>query len=361
MRILFALIVILHGLIHFLGFAKAFNYGRFKSLKEPISRPAGLIWLLATFLFLISGILCLFRGPAWWMWALPAMVLSQVVIFLAWKDARFGTIANVIVLAGVILGYASWDFRTMVKKELAAFLPVTSSSQNLLTEDALVSLPPVVQTWIRRAGAVGKPIPQTVHLKQTGQMRTTPGGNWMPVEAEQWFTPMRPGFFWAADVRAAPGFYLVGRDRYSEGKGHMLIKMLSLFPVADAKGPETDQGSMLRYLAETVWFPSGALHESIQWEQLDSSSAKATMNWGGITASGIFRFDAKGDPLSFEAKRYYDREEGATLEDWFIRIEPNGIREFGGIRIPSRSAVSWKLKEGDFNWFNLEITELEYK
>ncbi|MBK6904064.1 MAG: hypothetical protein IPH04_15020 [Saprospirales bacterium] len=84
------------------------------------------------------------------------------------------------------------------------------------------------------------------------------------------------------------------------------------------------------------------------------------MTLGGISASGIFRFDANGDPLSFEAKRYYDRKEGATLEDWFVQVDPEGYREFEGIRIPAKSTVSWKLKEGDFSWFRVEVTEVEY-
>jgi hypothetical protein len=117
---------------------------------------------------------------------------------------------------------------------------------------------------------------------------------------------------------------------------------------------------MLRYLAEIVWFPSAALNDYLQWEQVDSTTVKATITHGGITASGLFKFDANGDVVSFEAKRYYSRKSGATLEDWFIQIEPDGYKEFEGVRIPARSAVTWKLKEGDFTWYKLEITDIHY-
>ncbi|GAA4941166.1 hypothetical protein GCM10023314_12670 [Algibacter agarivorans] len=33
---------------------------------------------------------------------------------------------------------------------------------------------------------------------------------------------------------------------------------------------------------------------------------------------------------------------------------------FNGYKIPYKYEVSWQLKEGDFNWLNLEITDLEY-
>ncbi|MDP4227768.1 MAG: hypothetical protein Q8910_15505 [Bacteroidota bacterium] len=64
--------------------------------------------------------------------------------------------------------------------------------------------------------------------------------------------------------------------------------------------------------------------------------------------------------VSFEAKRYYDRKGGATLEDWFIQIEKNAYREFEGVRIPARSTVTWKLKEGDFTWFKVDIRDIKY-
>jgi len=72
---------------------------------------------------------------------------------------------------------------------------------------------------------------------------------------------------------------------------------------------------MVRYLAEIVWFPSAALNDYIHWEQIDSTTAKATMTYVRITSSGLFKFDMDVNAISFEAKRYYDRKGGATLED----------------------------------------------
>ncbi len=88
---------------------------------------------------------------------------------------------------------------------------------------------------------------------------------------------------------------------------------------------------------------------------MDATRAVATMRYGGISASGVFTFNAAGDVVSFSAKRYYDRKAGPTLEDWLVAVDPEGYRAFDGIRIPARSTVTWKLKEGDFTWFKLCI------
>jgi len=97
-----------------------------------------------------------------------------------------------------------------------------------------------------------------------------------------------------------------------------------------------------------------------QMEEIDSTSAKATMTYENITASGIFHFNSKGDIVSFEAKRYYDNEKDTTLENWFIEGDANGYKEFEGIRILSKGKVTWKLKSGDFAWLKLEIIDLTY-
>jgi hypothetical protein len=69
-------------------------------------------------------------------------------------------------------------------------------------------------------------------------MRATAGGKRMPFEAEQYFTTQKPGFIWFAEVKAAPGIHFTGKDKYEDGKGHLLIKLLLLFSVAGAKGKE---------------------------------------------------------------------------------------------------------------------------
>lgn len=359
-RILFGLLVLAHGLVHLMGFVKAYGLAEIVQLTQAISRPAGLFWLAASVLFLAVGVLALAGAGWWWMVSVPALVLSQVLVVMWWGDARFGTVANVIVLAGAVLGYGSWSFRTMAAGEVASLLGQASAPAAAVNQADLAALPPPVQSWLRQAGVAGREAIRTVYLEQTGTMRTEPEGKWMEVEARQWFATRPPGFVWLADVVALPGIHLAGRDKYLDGKGHMRIELLSLVPVADSGGESIDQGAMLRYLAESVWFPTAALEDDLRWEPVDERSARATMTHGGLTASGVFRFDPEGRVVSFSARRYYDRKEGPTLEDWLIELDPNAWREFGGVRVPTRAQVTWRLDAGDFTWYKLGISSIRY-
>ncbi|MCP1385317.1 DUF6544 family protein [Runella salmonicolor] len=358
MRYFFAFILLVHGLIHLMGFVKAFKLAEISQLTQVVSKPSGVFWLMAAVLFALTTTLLILQKQTWWMAAAPAVILSQALIFTNWQEAKFGTIANVIILAGVVLGYADWGFNRMVKRELKEFRSTTLPAPQPVLPERVKMLPPVVQKWLHRSKVVGKEEVQVVNLKQKGEMKTKPDGNWIPFEAEQYNSVIQPGFIWQTRIQMMPLVTILGRDKYENGRGNMLIKVLGLFALADSKGPSTDQGTLLRNLGEICWFPSAALRDYIQWEQLDSLSAKATMTYGQVTASGVFRFNPDGDLVSFEAKRYYDRKEGATLEDWLVTI--TGYKEFYGVRIGYQSEVTWKLKTGDYTWLKLEVTDIRY-
>ncbi len=362
LRFLFAAVLLLHGLVHLMGFVKAFKYAEISQLTLPISRATGVVWLLTAVLFLGATVLFLVKNDVWWMVAILAVVMSQVLIFMAWQDAKFGTLANMLVAVGILLAWGSWRFNGMVDRELQTFFSEkTPASEVVLTAADLATLPPIVQQWLERANCLGKPVPQAFKLQQQGAMRTSPDGKWMPFEARQITRTGQPGFIWTVQVEAAPFVQLVGRDKYQDGKGYMLIKLLSLVPVADAQGPETDQGALLRYLGELVWCPAAVVADYIHWEAIADRSARATMRYGGVEASGVFTFSPEGDPLRFEAMRYYDRKGGATLEKWQVDIDPKSFREFEDVRIPARSTVSWALETGTFDWLKLEIQSLTFQ
>ncbi|MCU7491946.1 MAG: hypothetical protein HF310_10650 [Ignavibacteria bacterium] len=368
LKFIFSFIVFMHGFIHLLGFLKEWKISEVKELTgktlfpmtAAMAKAAGLLWLLTCILFAAAAISYLMKQGWWWIPASVALIVSQALIITYWHDAKFGTIANVIILVMCVIGYGDWSFSRMVNSELPSFVSQSPVKSEVIKDSDISGLPPAVQKWLRRSNVIGKDMVKTVRLKQTGQMRTSPEGSWWAFKAEQYFTVDRPAFLWKVDVKANPFLYMTGRDMYHNGRGQMMIKVMSLVPVVDVKGKDIDQGAMLRFLAEGTWFPAFALSSYLRWEEVDSLSARATMTYGGIEASGVYRFNSDGDLVSFEAMRYYFRKEGSTLEKWYIEIDKDGYKEFGGMRIPAKSSVTWKLKDGDYKWLNVEVTEMGF-
>lgn len=356
----FAAIILIHGLIHCMGFAKAFGYGNITQLSKGISKPSGLFWLLAALLFTAAVVLFFMKKESWPMIAIIAAVISQILIITVWKDAKFGTIANIMVLLVAIPGFAHIRFTKMAAFESKTILArIPNSNTEIVTKEMLANLPPVVQKWLTHSGVIGKEKITTVRLKQTGEMKTKPGGNWMPFTATQYFTVNEPAFVWTTDVQMMPLVTLTGRDKFEKGHGEMAIKLLSLYKVVYGHdNVKINSATMLRYLAETSWFPTAALSEYIQWEAIDSLSAKATLTDNGLKVSGIFTFNQQGDMAGFTADRYYGTADNATQEKWTVETEE--WKDFSGIRIPCKSKVIWKLEAGDFNWAKMEVTDLEF-
>ena len=359
MRILFALFVVAHGLIHMMGYTRAFGIANIQQLTKEISRPAGIFWLLCVLLFISAAILFLLKKEWWLFLAIPAIMVSQVLIIMSWQDAKFGTIPNFLILLVSVTVLAEKRFNNIVNCEINTLLEQPVARKELITDDRLNNLPTVVQTWLRKSGVIGKPVIQFVRLKQMGEMRTKQKSKWMKFSARQYFTVVKPQFVWQASVHVLPMVTLNGRDKFMNGEGHLLIKLLSLFTVAKSGNDEKmNSATMIRYLAEISWFPSAALSQFIRWEPVDSFSAKAIMDFQGIRAAGVFHFNPAGDFVQFTADRYMGNGKNAKTEKWLVEV--TGYREFQGYRIPNKNKVTWQLQTGDFNWANIEITEMDF-
>jgi hypothetical protein len=118
MKYLLAIFLLVHGLIHLMGFFKAFQFMEISQLKNEISRPEGLLWLLSALLFLAAIILLLVDAGWWWMIALAALLISQGLVISTWSDAKFGTVANAIVLLAVVAGFGNWQFERKFRKDV---------------------------------------------------------------------------------------------------------------------------------------------------------------------------------------------------------------------------------------------------
>ena len=171
-KYLFAILIFLHGIIHLMGFAKGFGYAQIENIHSDILKSSGLFWLLASVLFLAAAIAFPAKADWWYLILFAAVLLSTTLIVCFWKDAKFGTIANIIILAGAIIGYGFASFYGLYEKEVNSDLNHKSIYQaNLLTEADLINLPEPVSKYIRYTGAVGKPKVDNFKIEFNGKIR----------------------------------------------------------------------------------------------------------------------------------------------------------------------------------------------
>jgi|SRR5579864_2747809 len=274
-------------------------------------------------------------------------------------NLALGTGATTLLVAGAAVGVGHLRFRRQVGTEVTALLERgRTASREIVRPDDLAGLPPPVQRWLVHANVVGRPRPRIVYLTQTGVMRAERDQPWMPVCAEQYFTTDPPGFEWIATMQMNPLVWVTGRDRYFDGEGAMDMLAMSVVPVVHARGPELNQGVLLRYLTETVWFPAAVLTPYISWQPIDNLAARATLAYRGTSASATFTIDDHGAVLQAQADRYREEHGSYALHPWSIPITEYG--EFAGIRMPVAGDATWRLEGGDLPYYRWRITSVTY-
>jgi hypothetical protein len=238
----FAAFLVVHGLVHLLGTAKALGVGGIAQLTRPIAVPLGALWLLAAALLVATAVTLITTPRWWWVVGAAAIVVSQSAIFTSWTSARYGTIANVILLAGVVLGFLSqgpWSYRAEYEHEVARGLDRTGAMPPL-TEADLAPLPAAVQRYVRLSGAVGQPRVQNFRARFHGQIRSGPDARWMPFTGEQHNFYDQPSrlFLMNASMFGIP---FQAFHRFSGASATMRVKVAAAVTMVDAKGPQMDR------------------------------------------------------------------------------------------------------------------------
>lgn len=361
MKYILVLLIIAHGLIHLMGFAKAFGLAQINQLTKEIIKPLGILWLAATLLLIITAIAFLLRNDTWWLWAIMGALLSQTLIIFYWQDARFGTIANIVVLLVAIPSWAEWRFENQYKKDVAENLKYTTNlPEPLLTPESIALLPEPVQRYIIYTGAINKPILTNFKIKFTGQIRQDENSEWMPFTTEQYNFIDNPTrlFFMKATMKHLP---VGGYHAYKNGNAIMDIRLLSLFTVQYQSGREMD-------IAETVtWFndlclfaPAGLIDKRIQWEHLDSLSAKATFNYKDISISAVLYFNTKGELVNFVSDDRYQIKSEADRHVARFSTPVKNYMEFNSYLAPSYGEAIWHLPEGNLTYGQFHCLDVEY-
>jgi hypothetical protein len=361
MKYLFALLIILHGLIHLMGFLKAFGFAQINQLTKEISRPVGVLWLSVTILLIVTALIYLLQNEYWWLIALSGVILSQVLIICYWHDAKFGSIANVIILAAAIPAWGEWHFENQYKRDVTESLKHSNShADSLLTIEAISHLPEPVQRYIIYSGAINKPVLTNFKIKFEGQIRSDEKSEWMPFTTEQYnfLDPPTRLFFMKATMKKIP---VGGYHSYQDGVAIMDIRALSLFKVQYQTGREMD-------IAETVtWFndlclfaPAGLIDKRIQWKHLDSLSSKATFNHKDISISAILYFNTRGELVNFVSEDRYQIKSEVDRHVVRFSTPAKNYMKFNGHLAPSYGEAIWHLPEGNLNYGQFHCRDVEY-
>jgi len=353
MRYILAVIILVHGLIHFMGFATAFNYGNMSQISKEISKPFGMLWLSTAFLFIAATLLYLLKKDAWLFFGFTAVIISQILLITVWKDAKFGTIANIIILVAVVLNWGSYHFEKGYQKDVKENLLRTNGLKtDLLAERDLLLLPEPVQRYLKYTGVLNKPKLKNVRIVFEGQMREK-GKDFFPFTCVQYnfFDEPTRLFFMKGSIK---GFTVPGYHKYSNATAMMDIRLFGLFSVVKITGEDMNKAETVTLFNDMcLMAPATLIDKRITWQDIDSNSTKAIFTNHGISITAILYFNAQGQMINFISN---DRDVNHNP----FSTPVSNYKNINGINIMTYGEAIWHYPDGKFVYGKFNLKEIEY-
>ncbi len=192
-----------------------------------------------------------------------------------------------------------------------------------------------------------------VELTHNGFFKSSLKSDWVKIKGKQYFKTETPEFEWTGETSM-----FKASDRYMDGKGRLRVKLFGLIPIVNARGPEVDQAELLRWLGESVWFPTNLIPgDQLSWSPINSSSAKLNYSHKDQKLWYIINFDEKGYIVRLETERYLEK---GKPEKWIGKV--SDYKDFHGFIVPSHIEAFWELEEeGDFQYVDFYVQSIKYE
>lgn len=261
-------------------------------------------------------------------------------------------ILSVIAIPIIILIIGKINLSIQFNKEVTELFSLSKSISNkTFNYEQISGLPEPVQHYFKHVLKEGQSYISYVRLTHDGQFKTDVKKDWVNIKGEQYFTTEKPGFIWKGKTSL-----FTAHDMYMSGKGKIIVFLFSAIKIMEGKGAKYDQGELLRWLGESVWFPTNLLpNDNLKWTPIDSVSAGLVFNHNNLSLFYKVSFNEKGEITQFETKRYMGED---NLETWIGNL--SDYKEINGIVIPTKIEGIWRLKSGDFSYAKFNINKIEY-
>ncbi|MAO11325.1 MAG: hypothetical protein CMC07_10675 [Flavobacteriaceae bacterium] len=356
MKIVFFILLTVHALIHLLGTVKAFQWAEIPQFTQQIAKPMGLLWLLATILFLATAILYLLKKDAWSLLAIAAVLVSQVLIVMMWSDAKFGTIANLIILIVAAIAIFNNNFEYRYKTDVRNTLEQTNFESEIITEKDLIHLPEPVKRYLQYVGVIGMPKPVNFKILMRGEMRNKEK-SWFSFSSEQYNFIENPArhFFMKAKIKGLPTF---GYHRYWRETALMDIKLASIISVSKIQTEVLFTAETVTFFNDLCLFCPGCLtNKNIRWEKVDATSVRAFFTNKQITISAVLKFNENNQLINFISD---DRLDVSVGKKYRFSTPVSNYKNINGYMLPTFGEAIWHYPQGKFTYGKFTIENVEY-
>lgn len=280
---------------------------------------------------------------------------------LKWTAAALILVA---ILYGSVLAFGAWRWKEATRV-LVSQLNAAEIAEGVLRYDARViaDLPAPVRRYFERVLTDGQPMIRSVDLALSGMFNMSlDAPRWRPFTSTQRVIANRPGFVWNGRIAMFPGVPVRVHDAYVAGTGVLAPALFGLFSLGTVRGEgEIARGELMRWLAESVWYPTALLPgQGVTWQPVDDASAQATLAEGSITLTMLFRFGEDGlvSGIRIEAGAALVGSE-TVMMPWEGRFRDYRLQD--GMTVPFYGEVAWITPQGERPYFRGTVRRVAYQ
>lgn len=354
-----AIISLIHGLIHMLGFVKAMQWAPLNEIKKTITPALGWIWLL-TAIILIGFSMLLFLNSSWaWVLGLLGVLCSQILIFTTWSDTKYGTLPNILIMVAVLFLVTSAHFKATFEKEVQSNL-MQQTKPEVLTEKDFLSLPEPIKKYIRYTQSVSKPKLSNAKIILKGQIRKNENHPWMSFSAVQYsfFNTQKRFFYLEAEMMGLP---VTGYHRFTDGHASMDIRLGGLIPIQHQDGIQMNQSELVTFFNDLcLMAPAALTDQNVKWLQTKSKAVLASYTNGSHEIKAWLLFNKEGALINFISDDRYAVSENNTFElvPWSTPIQ--SYKQENAYKLPFQGSGLYHYPNGKQTYIALQIESIQY-
>ncbi|MBE2224975.1 MAG: hypothetical protein IAF02_25775 [Anaerolineae bacterium] len=348
-------IVLIHGLIHLLGFVAYWPLAELAELPYKTTllgerlqvgatgiRLFSVLWLAAAFGLVIAAVGAV-TSQSWWfplMWA--SVLLSLLVCVLDWSNAFRGALIGLVMLVPLLLVLGL----RIQPQPFAAY----SEPTGMVTAVTIPpNLPLPVTRYYQATMPAEVPLIESAIVTARGHLRfagiTFPHRLRFTYEAGQSYQHTIEATIFGLPL-------LKVNERYLDGKAWLKL------PVGIVENePKVDSAANLGLWGESIWFPSIFITDPrVRWQAVNENTALLIVPF----AAGEDTFTVSFDPdtgliTHMEALRFRD---AADAEKILWQLDILAWDTYHGVLLPSLSSVTWA-DEGS-PWLVIELDDIVY-
>ena len=270
-------------------------------------------------------------------------------------------IVGSLVLIVLVCFLSFLHFRNTFKTDIKVLLHNNSPhNAELLTESDLDDLPEIVRKYIRYSGAVNKPRVVNFSVKLEGTLRQNEQSPWMSFTSTQYNGVIQPArlFFLKAIMKHLP---VSGYHRCISGVAYMDIRLLSLFRVQHAEGPQLNIAEAVTMFNDMcVMAPATLIDKRISWSGIGDQSVVATFSNGGIVISANLYFNSIGELVEFISHDRYAVQPDGSMQRYPWVTPMSNYHDYHGTRLASQAHAVLKYPAGDFCYGTFKVNGVRY-